>query len=154
MSGIALERIADIPSAPKPPKPMERSSEDLRQEIEAKKEALAETINRLDQHVRRAVDWRAQVGDHPYLALGLAVGVGCVLAGIFKSKPSPSERIMEALAEGVEDIAGQARNRTGSRFRRHSTGGALKTAAAALAMKAATAYLRKKLSRAFKGRDA
>jgi ElaB/YqjD/DUF883 family membrane-anchored ribosome-binding protein len=151
MSGIALERIADIPSAPEP---AERSSEDLRQEIEAKKEAFAETINRLDRHAQRAVDWRAQVGDHPYLALGLAVGVGCLFAGIFKSKPSPRERIMEALAEGVEDIADQARNRSGSRFHLPPTGGELKAAAAALATKAATAYLRKKLSRAFKGRNA
>ena len=125
MNGITLERIADIPSAPEP---AERSSEDLRQEIDAKKEAIAETINRLDQHVQRAVDWRAQVGDHPYLALGLAFGVGCLLAGIFKSKPSPHERIMEALAEGVEDIADQARNRIGSQFRRPSTGSAPKAA--------------------------
>ena len=153
MSGIALERIADIPSAPEPPEPMERSPEDLRQEVETRKEAIAETINRLDRHVRRAVDWRAQVGDHPYLALGLAVGVGCLFAGIFKSKPSPRERIMEALAESVEDIADQARNRIGSRFRRPPTGGALK-AAAALMTKAATAYLRNKLSRAFEGRNA
>lgn len=151
MSGIALERITDTASAPEL---AERSSEDLRQEVEARKEAFAETINRLDQHVQRAVDWRAQVGDHPYLALGLAFGVGCLLAGIFKSKPSPSERIMEALAEGVEDIADRARNRIGSRFRRPSTGGALKTAAASLATKVATAYLRNKLSRAFKGRNA
>jgi ElaB/YqjD/DUF883 family membrane-anchored ribosome-binding protein len=151
MSGIALERIADTASAPEP---AERSSEDLRQEIEAKKEAFAETIKRLDRHVQMAVDWRAQVGDHPYLALGLAVGVGCLFAGIFKSKPSPRERIMEALAESVEDIADQARNRIGSRFHLPPTGGELKAAAAALATKAATAYLRKKLSRAFKGRNA
>jgi ElaB/YqjD/DUF883 family membrane-anchored ribosome-binding protein len=151
MSGVTLERIADIPYAPEP---AERSSEDLRQEIEAKKEAFAETINRLDRYAQRAVDWRAQVGDHPYLALGLAFGVGCLFAGIFKSKSSPRERIMEALAEGVEDIADQARNRIGSRFRRPPTGGALKGAVAALVTKAATAYLRNKLSRAFKGRDA
>jgi ElaB/YqjD/DUF883 family membrane-anchored ribosome-binding protein len=151
MSGVTLERIADIPYAPEP---AERSSEDLRQEIEAKKEAFAETINRLDRYAQRAVDWRAQVGDHPYLALGLAFGVGCLFAGIFKSKPSPRERIMEALAEGVEDMADQARNRIGSRFRRPPTGGALKGAVAALVTKAATAYLRNKLSRAFKGRDA
>src|SRR5688572_11127150 len=144
MSGITLERIADIPE------PAERSSEDLRQEIEAKQEAFAETINRLDRHVQRAVDWRAQVGDHPYLALGLAFGVGCLFAGVFKSKPSPRERIMEALAESVEDIADQARNRIDSRFRRPARGGALKGVVAALVTKAATAYLRNKLSRAFK----
>jgi ElaB/YqjD/DUF883 family membrane-anchored ribosome-binding protein len=151
MSGITLERIVDIPSAPES---AERSPEDLRQEIEAKKEAIAETINRLDQHVQRAVDWRAQVGDHPYLALGLAVGVGCLFAGIFKSKPSPRERMMEALAEGVEDIADQVCNRLASEFRRPPTGSALKAAAAALVTKAATAYLRNKLSHVFKGRNA
>jgi len=151
MSGIALERIVDIPSAPEP---AERSTEVLRREIEVQKEAIAETLNRLDQRVQRAIDWRAQVGDHPYLALGLAVGVGCLFAGIFKSKPSPRERIIEALAEGVEDIADQARNRIGSQFRRPARVGALKAAAAALVTKAATAYLRNKLSRAFKGRHA
>jgi len=150
MSGTAMEKITDIPS----PEPAERSTEDLRQEIKDKKEAIAETLNRLDQRVQRAIDWRAQVGDHPYLALGLAVGVGCLFAGIFKSKPSPRERIMEALAEGVEDIADQVRNRIDSQFRRPARGGALKGAAAALVTKAATAYLRNKLSRAFKGRNA
>jgi hypothetical protein len=35
---------------------------------------------------------------------------------------------MEALAEGVEDIADQERNRIGSQFRRSSTGSALKAA--------------------------
>jgi ElaB/YqjD/DUF883 family membrane-anchored ribosome-binding protein len=151
MSGTTSERIADIPSAPEP---AERSSKDLRQEIEAKKEAFAETLSRLDQHVQRTVDWRAQIGDHPYLALGLAFGVGCLFAGIFKSKPSPRERIMEALAESVEDIADQARNRIDSQFRRPARGGALKGAVAALVTEAATTYLRKKLSITFKGRDA
>jgi ElaB/YqjD/DUF883 family membrane-anchored ribosome-binding protein len=149
MSGTEMEKITDIPS----PEPAERSTEDLRQEIKDKKEAIAGTLSRLDQRVQRAIDWRAQVGDHPYLALGLAVGVGYLFAGIFKSKPSPRERIMEALAEGVEDVADQARNRIGSQFRRPPKGSALK-AAAALATKAATAYLRNKLSRAFKGRNA
>jgi hypothetical protein len=55
MSGITLERIADIPSAPEP---AERSSKDLRQEIEAKKEAFAEAINRLDRLVRASGSWR------------------------------------------------------------------------------------------------
>lgn len=154
MNGMALERIADTGSAPTTAAPIERSTKDLRQEIEAKKEDIAETVSRLDQHVRRAVDWRAQAGDHPYLALSLAVGVGCLLSGVFRSKPSPRERIMEALAESVEDMADQARNHIGPRFRRPSAGGALKAAAAALVTKAATAYLRDKLSRAFKERNA
>lgn len=150
MSGTALGKITDITS----PEPSERSPEVLRRDIQDKKEAIAETINRLDQRVQRATDWRAQAGDHPYLALGLAVGVGCLLSGIFKSKPSPRERIIEALAEGVEDISNQVRDRIDSQFSRPATGGALKATVAALAAKAATTYLRNKLSRAFKARSA
>src|SRR5258707_7751022 len=103
MIGTALDKMTDIPA----PETAEHSPEDLRREIQDKKEAIAETLHRLDQQVHRVIDWRAQVGDHPYLALGLAAGVGCLFSGIFKSKPSPRERMMEALADGVEDIADQ-----------------------------------------------
>lgn len=150
MIGTALEKITDIPTS----EPAERSPEDLRQEIQDKKEAIAETLHRLDQRAHRAFDWRAQAGDHPYLALGLAVGVGCLLSGIFKRQPSPRERMMEALAEGVEDIADQVRDRIGSQFNRPAMGGALKATAAALATKAVTIYLSNKLSSASKGRNA
>lgn len=142
MSGIALERISDIPSAQVP---AERSTEDLRRDIEAKKEAIAETFNRLDQRVQRAIDWRAQVGDHPYLALGLAMGLGCMFAGVFRRKPTPRERAMDALAESVEDIVDQVRDRVNSQFSRPGRGGALKATVASLAAKAAITYLRNKL---------
>lgn len=145
MSGITLERIADIPSAQEP---AERNPEDLRREVEAKKDAIAETFNRLDQRVQRTIDWRAQVGDHPYLALGLAMGLGCLFAQVFRSKPTPRERMMDALAEGIEDIIDQARDRVNSQFSRPARGGALKATAVALATSAASAYLRNKLSRA------
>jgi len=150
MIGTAVEKIADIPSLV----PVERSPVELRQEIQDRKEAIAETLHRLDQRAHRAFDWRAQAGDHPYLALGLAVSVGCLLSGIFKRKPSPRERIMEALAEGVEDIADQVRDRIGSQFNQPAIGGALKATAVALAAKAATTYLSNKLSNASKGRNA
>ncbi len=150
MTGTALDKITGFPA----PEPVENSPEDLRQEIKDKKEAIAETLNRLDQRVHRATDWRAQAGDHPYLALGLAVSAGCLLAGIFKRKPSPRERMMEALAEGVEDLTEQVRERFDAQFSRPASGGALKATVAALATKAATTYLSNKLSRAHNARNA
>lgn len=150
MDGTALEKITVNTS----PEPAERRAEDLRQQIKDKKEVIAETLNRLDQRVHRAADWRAHVGDHPYLALGLAVSVGCLFSGIFKSKPSPRERMMEALADGVEDIADQVRDRIDSHFSWPAKGGALKATAAALATKAVTSYLSNKLSSVSKARNA
>lgn len=141
MGGTALEKLTGIPSS----EPVEGSPEELRQELQDKKEAIVETLHRLDQRVQRTVDWRAQVGDHPFLALGLALSAGCLVSGIFKSTPGPQERIMEALAEGVEDITDQVRDRIDSQLGRHAGGGLLKAGLATLATKAAATYLRNKL---------
>ena len=149
MSVTALEQITDVPS----PEP-ERTTEDLRQEIKEKKEAIAETLNRVDERIQRAIDWRAQVGDHPFLALGLAVSAGCLFSGIFKRKPGPQERIMEALADGVENVAYQVRHRIDAQFGWPERGGALKATAAALATRAAMSYLSKQLSRVPKAQNA
>lgn len=150
MNEIALEKITVNTSS----EPAERSPEDLRQEIQDKKEAIAETLNRLDQRVHRATDWRAQAGDHPYLALGLAVSAGCLLARIFKRKPGPRERMLDALAESIEDLSDQMRERIDAQFGRPARSGALKATVAALATKAATTYLSNRLSRAHNTRNA
>lgn len=150
MTGTALEKVTDISGLDL----TENSPEDLRQEIEEKKAAIANTLNRLDQRVQRATDWRAQAGDHPYLALGLAMSAGCLLAGIFKRRPSPQERIMDALAEGVEDLTDQVRARIDAQFGRPARSSALKATVAALATKAATTYLSNKLSKAHNTRNA
>lgn len=147
MSADALDNVVNILSGPG-----ERSSEELRHDIEAKKEAIAGTIKRLDKRVQRATDWRAQVGEHPILALGIAAGAGCMLAAILKPKPSPYERIMDALAESVEDITDQVGRRITSHLTRNLTGGLLKAAAATLLTKGATAYLRNKLNSTSKER--
>ncbi|HEX4951049.1 MAG TPA: hypothetical protein VFZ34_30610, partial [Blastocatellia bacterium] len=54
---------------------------------------------------------------------------------------SPQERIMDALAEGVEDLVDQVRERIDSHYCRPARGSALKATAAALATKAVTVYL-------------
>ena len=128
------------------PEPAERNVDELRQNIEAKKQAIAGTIKRLDERVHRATDWRAQVGDHPYIALGIAAGAGTLLAGFFRRKPTPRERIMDALAESLESITRQVSQRVTSQFAGNLSRGLLKTAAATLVTKEATAYLLNKWS--------
>jgi|KBSSwiStaDraftv2_1062776.scaffolds.fasta_scaffold24673_3 ElaB/YqjD/DUF883 family membrane-anchored ribosome-binding protein len=150
MSVTALEQITDTPL----PEPAERSPDDLRQEIKEKKEAIAETLSRVDERIQRAVDWRAQVGDHPFLALGVALSLGCIVSGVFKSRPSPQERIMEALADGVDNIAEQVRDRIDAQFGWPRRGGALKATAAALATRTAMSYLSNQLGRVSKAPDA
>ena len=150
MNGMALENISDNSVL----EPVERSQEELRQELQDKKKAMAETLNRLDQRVQRAFDWRAQVGDHPLMALGIAVGAGCLVSGIFKRKPSPGERMLDAVAEGVEDLTGQVRDQLAPHLSRLTRGSTLKATAATLAVEVATAYLNNKLSTAPERRNA
>jgi Fe2+ transport system protein B len=84
---------------------LERSSEEIRQNISEKLESLSKTVDQLGTRVHETFDWREQVVRHPYVALGVAAGVGFLLAGLFKPSPSPGERIMDAIGDTAEDIS-------------------------------------------------
>ena len=118
-----------------------RDPAQLRNDIEASREAITDTIKRLDEHVHRAVDWRAQVRDHPFVALGTAAVGGMLLAAMFRPKPSPRDRIVDAIAESVEDITDKVRHRLGSQLTRTVTGSLLKAAVTTVVAKKATEYV-------------
>jgi hypothetical protein len=122
-----------------------RSTEEWRQDVEARKEAIAGTIRQIDRRVQRASDWRVQVGEHPFLAVGAAFVVGGLLSGVFRRKPTPQERIYDAIADGVEDIANSVRHRVVGHLTRGFTRSVLKTVGAALVTKVASAYVSGKL---------
>jgi len=87
-----------------PEKPLERSSEEIRQNISAKMESLSETIDQLSGRMKETFNWREHVVRHPYVALGAAAGLGFLLSGILKPSPTPGERIIDTISETVEDI--------------------------------------------------
>jgi len=118
-----------------------RKPEELRQDIEEQKESIAGTLKQLDSRIHKAADWRTHVGEHPFLAVGIAFTVGGLLSGVFKRKPTPRERILDALAEGVEDITDQVRDRFVSQFTRSFGRGMLKASAATLVTKMAANYI-------------
>jgi ElaB/YqjD/DUF883 family membrane-anchored ribosome-binding protein len=118
-----------------------RNPTQLRNDIEASREALTDTIKKLDDRMHRAVDWRAQVRDHPMIAVSAAAAGGILLAGLFRHKPTPRERIVDAIAESVEDLTDRVRSRIGSQLTRTVTGSLLKSAITAAVAKAATDYL-------------
>jgi ElaB/YqjD/DUF883 family membrane-anchored ribosome-binding protein len=96
----------------------QRSSDEIRQDIAAKRESISETVDRLGDHLQRKLDWRDQVGQHPYMALGAAAAVGVLISGIFKHRPTPRERIMDAMAETIEDFTDDVRHSVSSLFLR------------------------------------
>jgi ElaB/YqjD/DUF883 family membrane-anchored ribosome-binding protein len=113
----------------------ERTADSIRQDIAAKRESISGTVDRLGERIQETLDWRSYVGEYPLVALGLAAGVGLTFSGLFKRRPSPRERIVDALAETVEDITDQVRNNFGGVLQRNPfvIGSVLKRGAGGLA---------------------
>jgi len=88
----------------------QRTAESIRQDIAAKRESISGTVDRLGDRIQESLDWRSYVGEYPIVALGLAAGVGFACSGIFKRRLTPRERILEALAETVEDVTDRVRD--------------------------------------------
>ena len=132
----------------------ERSAEDIRQDIAARRESITETVDRLSDRFQQTFDWKAYVFDYPLAALGVAAGLGFLAARIIKPRPSAGKRIKNALAYGIEDLAGRfhhqlenvAPHRSGS-----GLGRTVKAALAGLATKAATDYLQNRFADRYAG---
>jgi hypothetical protein len=123
----------------------ERSAEEIRHDIEAKRENISETVDLIGERIQERLDWRSYVGEHPFVALGVAAGVGLVLSGLFKRRPTPRERMLEALADSMEDTGYQVRNYLGEVLHRDNRiGTAVKGAATALATRVAIEFLKRK----------
>lgn len=122
----------------------ERSAEEIRQDIAARRESITDTVDRLSDRFQQTLDWKAYVSDYPLAALGVAAGLGFLAARIIKPRPSAGRRIKDALAHSIEDLAGRfhhqlenvAPHRSGS-----GLGGTVKAALTGLVTKAATEYL-------------
>jgi hypothetical protein len=124
----------------------ERSAEEIRQDIAATRESITDTVDRLHNRVQETFDWRTYVAEYPLAALAMAAGLGFCLASFFRRRrPTPGERIKDAIAESVEDLTGEIRHRVGIGERADSgINRAIKTAVAGAITRAATGYLRDK----------
>lgn len=84
----------------------ERSSEDIRRDIAREGENLSQTVEQIGARIKEKLDWRAQVKDSPYWALGAAAGLGYLASKIFARRVTPMERILGSLAEEVRGSLG------------------------------------------------
>lgn len=135
---------------------VERSAEAIRQDIAARRESISETVDRLGDRIHETLDWREYVGEYPYVALGIAAGLGFLVSGIFKFKrePTPRERILDALAEITEDLTDRVRGSIEDVVpKKGGPGKTIKAAATAAVTKAALDFAKKKANEAFAGRS-
>jgi hypothetical protein len=132
----------------------ERSAEEIRQDIAARRESITDTVDRLSDRFQQTLDWKAYVADHPMAALGIAAGLGFLAARIFKPRPSASSRIKDALADGIEELTGRFHHQlknVAPHGSRAGLGGTVKVALTGLITKAATDYLQNKFVERYTG---
>ncbi len=134
----------------------ERSAEEIRQDITARRESITETVDRLSDRFQQTMDWKAYVSNYPLAALGVATGLGFLAARIFKPRPSAGKRIKDALAYGIEDLADRFHHQL-QNIAPHKSGSGLsrtvKVAVAGAITEAATNYLRNRFVDQFAGRN-
>jgi len=114
---------------------VERTAEAIRQDIAARRDSISETVDRLGERIQGSLDWRQQVGNHPFAAIGIAAAAGVLLSSLFRHRPGPKERIMDAIAEVVEDVTGQARTKIAGVVGSGLARGVVRTSIGALAAK-------------------
>ena len=85
---------------------VERSSEDIRQDIAKGAETISQTVEKIDERIQEKLDWRGYVKDSPYWAMGAAAGLGYLASGMFPKRITPMERIMGSIAEKARDTLG------------------------------------------------
>lgn len=93
---------------------LERSAETIRRDIAARRDSISDTVDELSDRVQAALDWRTYIAEHPFIAVGVTAGLACTAAALIKRHQSPQDRMVDALAETVEDLAGRFRDGMGT----------------------------------------
>lgn len=129
-----------------------RSAEAIRNDIAAKRETISETVDKLGERIQETLDWREYIAEYPVVAIGVAAGVGFLVSGIFKHRPTPQERIMDAVAELTEDLTDRVSGIAGDVIKKKLVSGkTVKAAVTAMVTKAAIDFAKQKATGLFAG---
>jgi ElaB/YqjD/DUF883 family membrane-anchored ribosome-binding protein len=82
-----------------------RSAEEIRNDIELKKQMISETVDRLNERLHERVDWRSYIRRHPFLAIGVAASLGFLVSGKLVRPETPVEKI----ADAIDHLSGKAK---------------------------------------------
>jgi len=113
---------------------VERSTEEIRHDIDKGGEYISQTVEQIGERIKEKLDWREYVKDSPFWALGAAVGLGYLASGMFKTRATPLEQIMDSIADKARDTVGDV-------FTRSAGPNLIKVTLLTVATKAAASWL-------------
>jgi hypothetical protein len=88
--------------------PADRSTAELRERIEAERQALDGSLDRLEAGIRETLDWRRQVRRHRGPLLAAAGGLALLGALRLRRRRSAADRAAVALQHGLRRVTRQA----------------------------------------------
>jgi ElaB/YqjD/DUF883 family membrane-anchored ribosome-binding protein len=84
------------------------STEDIWRDIVKKEENISRTAEQIGERITEKRDWRGYVKDSPYLALGVAAGLGYLASGMLLRRSTLMERntgsINEADGDSLDEV--------------------------------------------------
>jgi ElaB/YqjD/DUF883 family membrane-anchored ribosome-binding protein len=90
----------------------DRDAQSIRDDIAAKRDTITETVDRLSEQIQDRLDWRTHVADRPLAAVGIAALGGFLVAGLIAGRRrSSADRLLDAVADTVEDVTSTFRDR-------------------------------------------
>ncbi len=81
---------------------VDRSTEELRNDITAQRESISQIVGRLENKVNDKLDWRKYFYEYPYASVGVAVGAGFLASRLLKKRPS--HKLADALLDSAERL--------------------------------------------------
>lgn len=126
----------------------ERSADEIRNDIAARRESIARTVDKLGERIHETLDWKGYIGRNPYLSIGIAVGAGVIAGAMLGRRRTPSERIVDALVDKVSELGDDLRESARKVFIRTAAPGLFRGTIYGLAGKALMQYLQSRAAHA------
>ena len=83
-----------------------RNTDAIRQDIAQAEQEMSQTVEELGDRIKEKLEWQEYVKEKPYIALGVAAGLGFLASAMFSKRRTPMERILDSLTDEVRDVAG------------------------------------------------
>lgn len=119
----------------------DRSADEIRNDIAARRESISQTVNRLGERIHETLDWKGYIARYPYASIGVAVGAGLIVGSLMRRRSTPSERIVNALADKIGELGDDLRDSVRKVFLKTAAPGLFKGTFYGVAGKALMQYL-------------
>lgn len=83
-----------------------RNADKIRQDIAQAEQEMSQTVEQIGDRIKEKLDWQEYVKETPYLALGIAAGVGYLASALLVKKRSSMDRLLDLVGDEVRGAAG------------------------------------------------